>query len=135
MLFLISGVVGTAMWEEQGRQFSPVASWKNNELRAVADFYPNKKLGLNGRHLIIGTNIVSNARTNIRKDKGNNWSNNSIVEKGPVVDPILDLLKFELFFIQHSNFNKKDMRKRQDCYHGFIYQHITLYLLAKEMTL
>ena len=53
-----AGVLETALWLSEGRRFSPVAAWTDADLRMTSSLYPNKQLGLNGRHLIIGTNIV-----------------------------------------------------------------------------
>ena len=54
-----AGVLETALWLSEGRRFSHVATWRRlSDLKLTASLYPNKQLGLNGRHLLIGTNIV-----------------------------------------------------------------------------
>ena len=59
ILFLI-GVVHTAMWAQNGRWFQRAATWRDaGGLTVSSALYPNKEFGLNGRHLTIGTNIVS----------------------------------------------------------------------------
>ena len=49
-----------AMWKPgQVRQFEEVAQWSGEESLTFDDIFPNVKHGLNAKHLIVGTNLVS----------------------------------------------------------------------------
>ena len=48
----------TLLYQHQGRQFQKIATYYNNSLMVTDKLFPNKRYGLNGRKLLIGTNMV-----------------------------------------------------------------------------
>ena len=51
--------VVTMMYVEGGRGSSMVATWSPSALTLLAPIFPNLSFGLNARHFMVSTNVVS----------------------------------------------------------------------------
>ena len=51
--------VHTSHWNSEHRTFSTVGEYHSEDLMLDSELFPNKAHGLNGRHILIGTNYVS----------------------------------------------------------------------------